>query len=504
MVRFDAGEAPASTSDDPSELSSSAAAGPAAIRGGVLRVGGYAVGVVFTVTSAALLFRHLGVADGGRYVTVFALIATVQALSDLGLTAIGLRDLAVKQAIEREEVIGAILGLRSALSVVGAAGATLFVFVAGYDRVLVLGAALVGAALVFQNLQTTIGIVLMAQLRFGWITLAELLRQVVLVVGIVLLVALGASLGPFFFVPLPAALVSLGLTFWVVRGGLTLAPRFSRAVWAPLVREILPFALATAAAALYFRLAIVLLSLIASPTETGYFAAPFRVVEVLVVVPQLLVVTALPIFARAARENHARLGYAVQLMFEANVILGAWIALMLALGAPLVIDVVAGQEFNSSIDVLRIQAVTVFAMFASAAWTYALLSLREHRAILAITSLTLAINCGAVAALAPAYGARGAAIGTFVADLAALIGTGALLALRHPTLRPRLGVLIRTLVAGGAAALLAFIPGLPQIPLVIAASALFLAGLLLLRAVPTEATVELRQLAARLRAHHRA
>ena len=41
-------------------------AGPRVIRGGMLRVGGYVLGVVFGVVSSALMFRHLGVVDTGR------------------------------------------------------------------------------------------------------------------------------------------------------------------------------------------------------------------------------------------------------------------------------------------------------------------------------------------------------------------------------------------------------------------------------------------------------
>ena len=45
-------------------------AAAAAARGGLLRAGGYVVGQGMSVAAAALLFRHLGVADAGRYITV--------------------------------------------------------------------------------------------------------------------------------------------------------------------------------------------------------------------------------------------------------------------------------------------------------------------------------------------------------------------------------------------------------------------------------------------------
>ena len=63
-------------------------------------------------------------------------------------------------------------------------------------------------------------------------------------------------------------------------------------------------------------------------------------------VPQLLVVSAFPIFVRAARDDSERLAYGVGRMFHAMLILGVGFALVLVLGAPFVIDVVAGPAFG--------------------------------------------------------------------------------------------------------------------------------------------------------------
>ena len=485
--------ADAEREDADEDLLATPLAGPAAIRGGALRAVGYTAGVVLSVGSAALLFRHLGVADGGRYVTVLALVATVQGLTDFGLTAVGVRELAVARGADRVRVVRAVLGLRLVLTAVGVACAVAFAAAAGYGEALVVGTALAGVGLIVQNLQSTLGIALMVDMRLGWLTLIEFARQVATVALIGGLVVAGAELLPFLAIPIPAAAVALGLTVVLVRGRIPLAPSFARATWAPLLREILPYAMATAAAALYFRMAIVLLSLIASARETGYFAAPFRVVEVLVAVPQLLVTAAFPIFARAARDDRARLGYGVQRVFEACTLLGGWVALVLFLGAPLIIDVIAGPEFEPSVEVLRIQALTVFALFAATCWSYALLSLREHRAILVITITTLLLNCALVVVLASSHGASGAAVGTLVADLIALALLGARLARVHPDMKPGMRVPLSVLAACGAAGLLRLLE-LPQVPLLVAATVVYAGVLLALRAVPEEIFVELRRL----------
>jgi hypothetical protein len=63
-------------------------AGRAAVRGGVRRVLGYGIGVLLTVGSAAVLFRHLGVVDARHYVLVLSLITLAgMVIAEIGLPA---------------------------------------------------------------------------------------------------------------------------------------------------------------------------------------------------------------------------------------------------------------------------------------------------------------------------------------------------------------------------------------------------------------------------------
>ena len=84
-----------------------------------MRVGGYVAGTLVSVFSAALLFRHLGVGDTGLYITALSLVAIVAAFSDLGLTAVGVRELSRRPPDERWPLARDLLGLRMTLTAVG-------------------------------------------------------------------------------------------------------------------------------------------------------------------------------------------------------------------------------------------------------------------------------------------------------------------------------------------------------------------------------------------------
>jgi O-antigen/teichoic acid export membrane protein len=486
---------PAAPADSPpqgQDLLDTPLAGPAAVRGGAVRAVGYLVGVVLSVGSAALLFRHLGVDDTGRYVTALSLVTIAGGLSDLGLTAIAIRELAVRDGDARARLVSNILGLRTALTVVGIVAMTAFAATADYPSAVVWGTALAGIGLIVLNVQGTLSASLTVQLKLGWVTAAELLRQVVTVFGIVVLVVAGAALLPFFAVQIPAAMAALALTVVLVRGEVPLRPTFDWDEWRALLREVLPFAAAAMLGIIYFRLAIVILSLTSTSEETGYFSASFRVIEVLVVIPQLLISGAFPIFARAARDDRTRLAYGVQRTFEASLVVGVGSGLVLVLGAPFAIDVVAGPDFAPSIGILRIQAVALVVTFVHVAWVYALLSLHRYRAILLLSISGVILNAVTVGIFGSMYGAKGAAWATAAVDVFQTVLIGVALATVGRELRPSLARLPKVCAAAAAGGAVALIP-LPSVAQAALGGLIFLTVALVLRAIPEEAVVEARK-----------
>lgn len=467
------------------DLLSSPAAGPAAIRGGALRVASFAAGSLFAVAAAAVLFRHLGVVDTGRYTTAVTLGAVVLGLTDLGLTAVGIRELATREGEQRAAFARDLLGMRVALTVAGVAVVTAFAF-AVYGPLLGFGVLIAGGGVLVQNVQATLAVPLQARLRLGWVSSLDLARVLVGTAAVVALALLGAGLLAFLAVPALAAACVLAPTALLVRGDVPLRPGFSAARWRALLAPVLTYSLAVAAATLYFRLAIVLVSLLASGRQLGYFSVSYRIVEVLLAVPALLAGAAFPIFARAARDDQARLGYALSRVFEVALILGGLVALALAVGAPLAIEIVGGPGFAPAAPVLAFAAVGLGAAFVTTVWSYALLSLHLHRLILALALGTLPVLGLTVGILTAVDGARGAAIGTAIVELGAATVGGALLVRGRPHLRPRLAVVPKVALALALAAGAALAAQLAVALEVTLAVAVYGAALLALRAVPAE------------------
>jgi O-antigen/teichoic acid export membrane protein len=312
------------------------------------------------------------------------------------------------------------------------------------------------------------------------------------VAAIAILVFLGASLVPFFWVTAVATVAALVLTVPLVRGTVPFVPSIRGTDWRRLLALTVPFAAANAVGAVYVYLAVIVLSLASTEQETGYFGASFRVFIVLSAIPGLLVASAFPILARAARDDAGRLAYALQRLWEIQVLLGVGIALCTAVGAELAIDVVAGEEFGPSVDVLRIQSLALLASFVLAVYGFALLSLSFYREILLANAAALVVSLGLLVALVPTYGSEGAAVATVFGECALGVSYGVALLRRRPDLRFSPAILPRVGAALLAAAAVLLIPGLSRILTLVAVGAVYSGVAFLVGAIPPEVGQALR------------
>lgn len=456
------------------------------IRGSGIRVAANLAGVALGLATATLLLRHLGVADSGRYVTVLSLVGVAVAVVDNGLNVTAAAELARRPPAMRRKLLGDILAQRLAVVPAALAALVAFALVAGYPSSMVAGTALAGAGVFVVAVADAVLVPLTVQLRNAGLAFVDFLRQAVTLAGVALLVALGAGLTPFFAVQIAAGLAVVAATPGLVgRGGIAL-PRFDRAEQRRLALSALPVAAALALGQVYFRLVIVLMSLIASPRQTGYFGGSLRAMEALVFIPVLVAGVALPLLTAAARDDLARLRYAIEGLGEGAVIAGVAVVLVTVRIAEPLMAAIGGPAFRPAGAVLRIQVAALLFIALYQIWTVALIALGRQRQLILANALGLLGLAALALALVPPFGARGGAV-------ASVLGDALLAALIYWRLRPHAGrvrvrpaFLARVAAAAalGAAALL--VPGLPDLLAAALAGGLFLAGGLAIGMVPPE------------------
>jgi O-antigen/teichoic acid export membrane protein len=452
------------------------------VRGGAQRAVGFAVVNLLGVASSVVLLRHLGVADFGRYGTVIALVSIASGLADAGLNMTGSRELALlPEARERKRLLGALLGVRLLLLTLAALLAVAFAVVAGYQTEMLIGTALAGVGALLVGTQSTLTLPLVVELRNGLLSINEVLKQVILVVGVVVLAVAGAALTAFFAIQVAVGIGALlAVPLLVGRAHLSW-PSLSRAELHHVMVTALPLAIASILTALYLRMLIVIASLLTSEYETGLFVTSSRVIEMIGGLALLLVGVILPVATVAARDDRPRLGY----------ILASTTKLALVLAARPIVVVLGGEDFAGAASVLRLQAPVVLTVFLVYAWTGFLVADGRRRVLVQCMVVAMSVVVVAGVALIAQLDAQGAALAAVAADVVLVtvlwrsvrrVGDGAVGV--EPTYVARYAI---ALAAGGGAAL-AVLAVAPAVLAAIAAAAVFSGLSFALGLVPMELT----------------
>jgi O-antigen/teichoic acid export membrane protein len=484
-------ERPVAASEMTPDLLSTPEAGGRVVRGGLVRGLGYGVGTLLAAGTAVFLLRHLGRDDFGRYGAVAALLGIVSGISDAGLTAVGARELALAQAAERTRLMRNLVTLRLAITPVGIAAAAIFALIA-YDRTMFWGTLLGGVGVLLINTQATMMMPLSIDLRLGAVTAFEVLKAALTFVAVVVLVAAGSSLLPFFGAQIPVGALVILLTPLVVPLRRGLVPGFDRAIVSGLLRQALPLAVALTMNVIYFRVLMIMTSLLASRTATGYFATSFQVFAVLFSLPLLVLSTALPLLSVAGRDDDSRLAFGLQKMTEVSLAAAVVFVLVIFALAPTLIPLLGGDQYTGAVSVLRIQSFALIAVFVGQVWQLGLLSLRRQAALAWANAAALAIVLALGGILIPLWGANGAAAAAVASETCLAILVYVFLRRTAPAVAPRAGLTPRV-VAAALPAFAALLLPLPWAVDLVLALGVFGGLAVLFRAIPFELMHALRR-----------
>jgi O-antigen/teichoic acid export membrane protein len=482
----DAQPAPELLTDEEQHTLDSAQAGERFIRGSFGRLAAYVVSVLMSLISAPLVIRHLGSADYGTYAIVQAIVFIIGGFTEGGLNALGIREYSSGRP-DRDVVLRNLVGLRVTATATAIVVVALVATLVGARAVVVDGVLLAGAGLTITVVGENYGIPLSAELRINTVSLLGLAQQAALTACYLALVITGGRILPLLASTVVSGSVLLLGTAAVVGRRVSIAPSFDPRIWRQLLRETLPYALASAVGIIYFREALVLMGLLSNDVQASYYGAAFKIVDVLMVIPYQLVSAAFPILTRAAHtSDDSRMAYALQRLVDVGLIAGLFISGSIWVGARFGIEVVAGHGFGPSVDVLKIQGISLIGSFMVAIYVSALLSMRMYRQLLATNLLAVIVATVLSVVLIPGMGARGAAIAAASAEIALGLGYMWGLTRARPELRISFGVAPKAALATAVALAAALVPPLPSVAALFVFGAVNILLLALLRAIPFE------------------
>lgn len=418
------------------------------------RVATVAIGVVTT----ALLARHLGASGFAAFNYAVAWGLLFSPLTDFGLRQAAVNRLSVRQ-VSPSEIAGSLLLLRAIMAIVFGSVAAVVAVATAPDDTVAIGSLIVCLSMLL-GVPSALAAVVQTAMKPGWTIINNASSS--LAWTVVALIMIWFDAGPIVLVAgiTAAGLVSSLIQAWLA-SRLTVIGRPTRAATSSLLRLSIPLGLGAIAAAVYYRIDSILVYQISGSEEAGYYAAAYRLVDQVQIIPIAVVGALFPLISEAAATNPERLRRFVASAWEILIGLALPIvAIGMVLAEPLA-GLLFGGEFRAPTGTVLVLiwpvVIAIFLGYLGGALVPAV-NLVKVWTIIAFAGAGLSV--GLCLLLIPPFGANGAAIATVATEFP-VMGATLWIACRRAHLRLPLGRVVRMIVsaalAGGVAALLGLV-----------------------------------------------
>ena len=372
--------------------------------------------VVIGLVSMGVLTRYLGVHDFGLYSTALTYLQFFATLLDGGFTI-----LVVQMLSEHNRDHGRTLGALMSFRLVSAGVCFLIlnaaIFLLPYPRIVqwsVVAGSLGFIAILVTSVLTGVFRTKLAMLP---VALSDAAIRVLYLIAIVV-----AAWGHWSLIAIMIGLSIANIVptiylWWSARKRLSFELFWD---W-PLIREaftrLWPLTMSMIFTLVYFRADTMILSFVATPEAVGLYAAPYKVLEVLINLPHLFLALMLPFFTRSWQaKNNEELKHWWQLSVDVMMMILIPMVVGLYVVATPVMTLVAGQSFGVSGPLLQILIWSVAAIAMGTIANYVIVAANEQHRMVKWYAITMAVALVGYCIFIPLYSYWAAAWLTLIVE----------------------------------------------------------------------------------------
>jgi O-antigen/teichoic acid export membrane protein len=349
------------------------------------------------------------------YVTFFTMLA------DLGITTMTSIELG-KQNADRSSVLSSALSFRIALSLIliPVIQGTAFILYPHETTLFRIALAVMSLDVLFSTLQITLTTAFIARVRGDRIAALNVVNRALYVGGVIVVAIERGTYFDYICAYVGADCVVAILYAVAVNRSILLKWSANLGQWWQMARVALPLGTIQIIGSLYLSVATIMVSIICSREQLGFYSLAFNALVVIVSMPIFLMQALIPSLVDAVLEvAHRLVNRACDLAYTVGVLVAVGGVILrhdavLALGGP---------KFLPAANPFAILFVTVPITSLITVLGYAGISLDRYRQLLPVGVSALVLNVAINAILIPKFGPSGAATALLISESISLVGT---------------------------------------------------------------------------------
>ncbi|MCT4616967.1 MAG: oligosaccharide flippase family protein [Candidatus Gracilibacteria bacterium] len=395
-----------------------------------------------------ILTNYLDLAGYGLYSKIYNYLGIFAFLADLGLYAISIREIS-KNKENSEKIVGNVLTLRTILGgfIILIALITAL-FLPGYNSQVALSAIfIVGIFTVFGLINSSIMSLMQANLKAEFSLISTVTGKIFNITAIIFIVYFlfpkdsfdNANIMPFLAIMgagLLGNIVMTVLNYFYARKICNIKYRFDTEYIKYIFKISLPYGLALFLSMVYFKVDVILLSILEPTTQAdisiALYSVPMKIIEVLMILSGFFLNSMLPVFTESFKnKNLKKLKSSVENAFYILFSLGYGILFCGILFRDRIIEFVARSEYldrglyqYTSSDAFLIALFAFFFYIISNLFIYILIGTDKQKKLLKINSIVTVFNIIGNILVIPKFSFIGAAVITVLSQILLLILAG--------------------------------------------------------------------------------
>ena len=319
---------------------------------GIIMVGD----LVFRLISLVVIIylaRYLGTVGFGKYSFVFAYLAFFGVITDLGLQPILVREMSRDPSIA-SMLIGNAYFIRLILTVLGVVLSMIVISFMSYPADTTAYIYIAAFSLLFISFSDFYATIFQANLKMEYREIAKLAFKIISASLIFWIIFSHGTLMQVMIVLVFSEMIKTLISYLFSRK--LVRPQFAIdfELWKYLFKEALPIALSSVIFIIYFRIDVVMLSMMQGDAEVGLYSAAYKLSEPLSLIPYALTISLFPIMSASFKSSKERLINTYRLGVRYLLILTLPIAMGTTILADKIIFLIYGAEFAGSATALQI------------------------------------------------------------------------------------------------------------------------------------------------------
>ena len=374
----------------------------------------------------ALLFiyiaRKMGDEDFGKLSFAYSFAGICFIVTDFGLSTILIRNVSRQKELTREYV-GNILALKIVLSFICITVIGLFVLFTDYSTDIITLLVIFGGVMFFKALIDFYCAIFNAYERMDIEACLKGTNHILLFLSGIVVLSTGFGLVGLANVFLVVYLISSIIGFYLVCVCIKkIRICFDMKFWKYILRESLPLALTVVFTVIYFKIDVVMLSIIRGDnSEIGWYSAAMRLIELMGVVPALIVSALFPIVSGLHKESIDSLRKVYQTSFRYLIMIALPVAVGTLLLSGHLIYTIYGDEYVKTVPALKILSLALIFIFVNYILMNILVAVNRQMTNAIMAGTCVFVNIALNVCLIPRYGYLGAGTATVITEIVLFI-----------------------------------------------------------------------------------